>query len=173
MSLKDCSPSDLILYMVRHHETSLTKEISSFLAPSHRQSPWPCLALPLSSSTRTSPVSQVRTIFFTILSMATKSFFITKSIVILKEWKENQKTRSVSIIGGKAATFWKFLRPSNRKQSIFLAVLLYNIISIWRRADLQEYNQADDYSQLNNLQVIFRKVFRVLAGSFLIFFIFS
>ena len=125
------------VYMVRHHETSLTKEISSFLAPSHLQSlysqlsPLPCLPLPPSSSTKTSPVSQVRTIFFTILSIATKSFFITNSIVILKEWKENQKTKSVSIIGGKAATFWKFLRPSNRRQSIFLAVLLYNIISMW------------------------------------------
>ena len=97
----------LVPYMVRHHETSLTKEISSFLAPSHLQSlysqlsPLPGLPLPPSSSTRTSPVSQVRTIFFTILSIATKSFLITKSIVILKVWKENQKTKSVSIIGGK------------------------------------------------------------------------
>ena len=87
------------LYMVRHHETSLTKEISSFLVPSHLQSP--LRALPLPSSSSTSTVSQVRTIFFTILSIATKSFFITRSIVILKEWKEIKRLREWVYYGGR------------------------------------------------------------------------
>ena len=143
-----------------HHDTSLTKEMSSFLCPGSPHSPRRLCSL---SSSPPPPNSQVRTIFLTILSIATKSFFITRRTVIL----QIKYTIYCCIKTGEH--IWRFLfclQPFFR--SVYTKQNIHKMFYILDQLYLQKEDEAHDDTKLDDLEIMLTDQLWILAKSLLL-----